>query len=80
MLNKVGALEEEGTVFVKAHFVWAEVEHEVVRDHLAKIRDQGHVDGEGIADAHFGIQPAIDRRRPLTFACVVHRCGAYALT
>ena len=76
LVEKVGPFEKEGTVLVELHFEGAQVEHEVVRDHLAKIRNQRHVDGEGIADAHFGIQPAIDRRRPLTFACIVHRCGA----
>ena len=78
-VEQVSALQEEGTVLVKAHFVRAEVEHEVVGDHLAKVRDQGHVHGECIADADLGVKTTIDGRNPLSVALVIHggrRVGA----
>ena len=71
-VEQVGALQEEGTVFSKAHLVWTEVEHEVVRNHLAKVWDQGHVHGECIADADLGVKAAVDGRSPLSVALVIH--------
>ena len=75
LVEKVGAFKEKGTVLVKSNLVGAEVQHQVVRHHLPKIRNQGHVHGEGVADAHFGVESAIDRCGPFSRSIFIHSCG-----
>jgi hypothetical protein len=59
LVEQLGALGEELPVLIEAHLEGGEVQYLIIKNHLAEIGHQGHVQREGVIDAVLEVGPEI---------------------
>src|SRR5688500_6277825 len=64
LIKKFGAFVEETAVLIEANFKRSKVQYLVITLYLSKVRDEGHVHSETIADTILHIHATIDRCFP----------------
>jgi len=59
LVEQLGALREELPVLVEPDLIGAQVQHQIVGDDLAEVRNERHVKRERIADAHLHVEASV---------------------